>query len=81
MWDWIGNNANELRATGTLIGGLASGYSAYTTAQNQKEANQINKTLLNRQVSREDKSQAELDKGFNLSTLGSSSTDANLKLS
>ena len=25
MWEWIGNNANELKATGTLVGGLASG--------------------------------------------------------
>lgn len=81
MWDWISNNANELKATGTLIGGLTSGYSAYTNAEALKEANQINKTLLNRQITREDKAQSELDKGFSLSNLGSSSSDTTLKLS
>ena len=81
MWDWIGNNANELKATGTLVGGLASGYSAYTNAQALKEANQLNKTLMNRQITQQDKAQEELDKGFSLSNLGSSSSGTTLKLS
>lgn len=75
MWDWINNNSNELKTVGTLVGGIGTGYGAYMNAKAIDEANKINKTLLNRQISKEDKAQQEMEEGFKLSTLGSSTTD------
>lgn len=80
MWDWINNNSNELKTVGTLVGGIGTGYGAYMQADAAKEVNKINKTLLNRQIAKEDKGQKELEEGFSLSALGSSSTDAKLTL-
>ena len=79
MWGWIDNNANELKTIGTLVGGIGTGYGAYMNAEAAKEANKINKTLLNRQISKEDKAQKELEEGFSLSTL-SSTDDTKLTL-
>lgn len=75
MWDWIDNNANELKTVGTLVGGIGTGYSAYSNAKAIDEANKINKTLLNRQIAKEDRAQKEMEEGFKLSSLSSSSTD------
>ena len=33
FWSWLGNNANELKTVGTLVGGIGSGYGAYKQGQ------------------------------------------------
>lgn len=76
MFDWITKNANELKGVGTLLGGIGTAYGSYLNYSAQKEANSINKSLLNRQILKEDKAQKEFEDGFRLSALGQNSSDS-----
>jgi hypothetical protein len=80
MFEWITNNANELKGVGTLLGGIGTAYGSYVNYKAQKEANDINKTLLNRQIAKEDKAQKDLEEGFNLSLLSQKNDDTQLIL-
>jgi len=80
MWDWVKGNAEELRGIGTLVGGLGAGYGAYSQAKAMDETNKINKTLLNRQIQKEDQAQKDMQAGFSLSALSKKPDDTTLTL-
>jgi len=70
MWDWL-KQADNLNATGAVVGAAGNVYSAYNTAQTNKKLMKQQDQLLalqkdqyNRGIEKEALAQDNIDKGF-----------------
>ena len=70
MWDWLGNNANELKTVGTLVRGLGAGYGAYTQGKAMDNVNKLNLKIYDDEKKRQEDNDKALSLGFANSTYG-----------
>ena len=70
MWDWLGNNANELKTLGTLVGGIGAGYGAYKQGQAMDQVNRLNLKIYGDEKKRQDDNDKAFSLGFDNSTYG-----------
>ncbi len=62
MWDWL--NGDNLKAVGTIVGGVGSAYSAYEQGKTAKEILNLQKADYNRSIAKEDRTQSNIDNAF-----------------
>lgn len=70
IWSWLGNNANELKTVGTLVGGIGSGYGAYKQGQAMDQVNKLNLKIYDDEKKRQEANDKALSLGFANSTYG-----------
>lgn len=70
MWSWLGNNANELKTFGTLVGGIGSGYGAYKQGQAMDQVNKLNLKIYDDEKKRQESNDKALSLGYANSTYG-----------
>ena len=70
VWDWLGNNANELKTFGTLVGGIGSGYGAWKQGQAIDNVNKLNLKIYDDEKKRQQQNDANLSLGYANSTYG-----------
>lgn len=73
VWDWLGNNANELKTMGTLVGGLGAGYGAFAQGQAMDKVNKLNLKIYDDEKKRQQQNDANLSLGYANSTYGKGS--------
>lgn len=70
MWSWLGNNANELKTVGSLVGGTGSGYGAWKQGQASDQVNKLNLNIYSDAKKRQEQNDANLNLGFANSSYG-----------
>lgn len=70
VWSWLGNNANELKSVGTLVGGLGAGYGAWTQAKAMDKVNKLNLDIYNDAKKKQDENDEAFKLGFANSSYG-----------
>lgn len=68
LWNWIGNNANELKTVGSLVGGLGGGYGAIMQGRAIDKTNKLNLKIYDDEKKRQEQNDANLKLGFENST-------------
>ena len=70
MWEWLSNNANELKSIGTLVVGIGSGYGAWKQGKAMDQVNKLNLHIYQDDKKRQDQNDANLNLGFANSVYG-----------
>lgn len=70
MWEWLSNNANELKSIGTLVGGIGSGYGAWKQGKAADQVNKLNLQIYQDDKKRQEQNDANLNLGFANSAYG-----------
>ncbi len=60
MWEWL-TKANNMKTIGTVVNGVASGYSAYENAKASKSLLDMQKQEYSYQLGKEKKAQSNVD--------------------
>ena len=70
MWEWLSNNANELKSLGTLVGGIGSGYGVWKQGKAVDQVNKLNLKIYDDDKRRQEQNDANLNLGFANSAYG-----------